>query len=312
MIHFRIWLEQEHDYNSEQDRIEHEAFEFVFDKVKRASELALRSPASTNTGGAFREAMMKVWPESEQGRGIKFILPDDRFPSLKDLRVRVNSFQDESSTDKINGKVDTIYVGTSSLQEAIQKRDQEGVKTHLRRVAGSLNHEMTHLHHHGSNAGEETPDDFVRYMTNPGELRAHAKDYAYTWAQDFPGVAFDPQKFVSEVIPTLVPTKKQKATNYFVAFADPEKQAKYKHVADVGAARGQLISMVSGYVNYYMKRAGQSAQQQAQNPSPQQEFQGFQTSDPRNSQQRQQHLNSLGIDTTGWGRAEIMRGIKNT
>lgn len=47
----------------------------------------------------------------------------------------------------------------------------------------------------------------------------------------------------------------------------------------------------------------------AQNP--QKVFQGFQTSDPRNSQQRQQHLNSIGIDTTGWGRAEIMRGVKN-
>lgn len=40
-------------------------------------------------------------------------------------------------------------------------------------------------------------------------------------------------------------------------------------------------------------------------------FQGFQTNDPRTWQQRQQHLNSLGIDTAGWGRAEIMRGVAN-
>jgi len=307
MLNFRIWLEQDHDYDSEQDKIEHEAFEFVFDKIKRATDMALQSPASVDKATAFREAMMKVWPESEQGRGIKFILPADKFPSLKDLRVRVNSFQDESSADKINGKIDTIYVGTASLQDAIQKRDQQGVKTHLKRVAGSLNHEMTHLHHHGSNAGEETPDDFVRYMTNPGELRAHAKDYAYTWAQEFPGAPFDPQRFVSDVIPTLVPTKKQKATNYFVAFVDPAKQEKYKHVADLGATNRQLIGMVSGYVDYYARRA----KQPAQSTGPQPAFQGFQTSDTRTWQQRQHHLNSLGIDTTGWGRAEIMRGVKN-
>jgi hypothetical protein len=304
---FRVWLEQDHNYDSEQDRLEHEAFGFVFDKLRRAAELALGSPTSTNKGSAFKDAMMRVWPESDQGRGIKFILPADKFPSLQDLRIRINSFQDESSADKINGKVDTIYVGTASLQDAIEKKDQEGIKTHLRRIAGSLNHEMTHLHHHGSNAGEETPDDFVRYMTNPGELRAHAKDYAYTWAQDFPGVPFDPQRFVNEVIPTLVPTKKQKATNYFVAFADPEKQSKYKHVADIRAAREQLIGMIGGYVNYYIKSNGK-AQTAHQGKK---EFQGFQMGDARTWQQRQQHLNSMGIDTTGWGRAEIMRGVKN-
>jgi hypothetical protein len=48
-----------------------------------------------------------------------------------------------------------------------------------------------------------------------------------------------------------------------------------------------------------------------QNQPQQTKFQGFSTNDPRNSQQRQQHLNSIGIDTTGWGRAEIMRGVKN-
>lgn len=305
-MEFRTWLEQDHDYDSEQDQLEHEAFEFVFEKIRKASELALQSPPSANKGVAFKDAMMKVWPESEQGRGIKFMLPKDRFPTLQDMRIRINSFQDESSADKINGKVDTIYVGTASLQDAIEKKDQSGVKTHLRRIAGSLNHEMTHLHHHGSNAGEETPDDFVRYMTNPGELRAHAKDYAYTWAQDFPGVQFDLRRFVSEVIPTLVPTKKQKATNYFVAFADHAKQEKYRHVADLGAAHKQLISMVSGYVNYYMKSA-KPAQQTPQK----QEFQGFQMGDPRNWQQRQRHLNSIGINTDGWGRAEIMQGRRN-
>jgi hypothetical protein len=49
-------------------------------------------------------------------------------------------------------------------------------------------------------------------------------------------------------------------------------------------------------------------QPDAQNP--QKAFQGFQTNDPRTWQQRQQHLNSVGIDTTGWGRAEIMRGSR--
>ena len=57
-----------------------------------------------------------------------------------------------------------------------------------------------------------------------------------------------------------------------------------------------------------------NASQQNQQPSqnPQKAFQGFQTNDPRTWQQRQRHLNSVGIDTAGWGRAEIMRGSRTT
>jgi hypothetical protein len=117
-------------------------------------------------------------------------------------------------------------------------------------------------------------------------------------------------------MPKLVQSKQKKANNYFVAFADPAKQAKYRSVADIGAAYKQLIGMVNGYVNYYVKNsAGGDGQNQKNNPQqpaqkPQSNFQGFQTNDPRTWQQRQQHLNSIGIDTTGWKRQEIMRGAK--
>jgi hypothetical protein len=56
---------------------------------------------------------------------------------------------------------------------------------------------------------------------------------------------------------------------------------------------------------------GKPQEQPQQNQPQQTKFQGFNANDPRNSQQRQQHLNSIGVDTTGWGRAEIMRGVKN-
>jgi hypothetical protein len=321
MLKFREWLFQEnHDYDSDQDRLEHEAFEFIFEKIRRATELAVQDksprqgvPQGMQATMRFRDAMIKAWPESEQGRGIKFALPKDRFPSLESLRIRINSQKDESSADRIDGKITTIYVGTASLQRAIEQGNQEEINKHLRRISGSLNHEMTHLHHSGTDAGEETAEDAVKYMTNPGEMRAHAKDYAYTWAQDFPGQPFDVQKFVQKVIPTMVESKQRKATNYFVKFVDPETQAKYKHVADLGAANRQLLEMVAGYVGYYMKRTQpqKTRPQQPTTPQPTTQFQGFNTNDTRGWQQRQQYLNSIGVDTTGWGRAEIMRGVKN-
>jgi len=259
--------------------------------------------------------MSKAWPENERGRD--FFLPKDRFPEHSAIRFRIEPFASESETVKTNGVVNTISIGVKELQDSLLKRDDAAVGQHLGRVAGSLNHEMTHLHHKGAEAGDGGVEDAIRYLTNPGEMRAHAKDYAYTWSRTFPGQPFDAQKFVQEVMPKLVQSKQKKANNYFVAFADPAKQAKYRSVADIGAAYKQLIGMVNGYVNYYVKNsAGGDGQNQKNNPlqpeqKPQSKFQGFQTNDPRTWQQRQQHLNSVGIDTTGWQRQEIMRGIKN-
>lgn len=298
---FRLWLEQEHDYDSEQDRIEHDIFQFVFGKIEQAAKTASEGSIK------FYDAMPKVWPENERGRD--FFLPKNRFPDHSSIRFRIEPFASESETVKTNGVVNTISIGVKELQDSLLKGDSASAEQHLGRIAGSLNHEMTHLHHKGADAGDGGAEDAIRYLTNPGEMRAHAKDYAYTWSRAFPGQPFDAQKFVQAVIPKLVQSKQKKASNYFVAFADPSKQAKYKGVADIGAAYRQLIGMIDGYVKYYMKSAGPN-QTQKQQPE-KKEFGGFQTSDPRNSQQRQQYLNSIGIDTTGWGRAEIMRGVRN-
>lgn len=297
MKSFREWLCESHDYDSEQDRLEHEAFNFVFSKIRQAADEATKSNTS------LMDAVKRVWPESEDGRGVKFILPKDKFPTLANLRVRINATTDESSVERYGDEVGTLYIGTASLQKGLQEKNQVAIQDSMRRIAGSLNHEMTHLHHKGANEGDGGVEDAIRYMVSPGEMRAHAKDYAYTWSSIFPGQAFDAQRFVNEVVPKLVVSKQQKAKNYFVAFADPQKQAKYKHVADVGLAHKQLLEMISGYVNFYMKKA-QPQQKQSQ-------FQGFRTNDPRTWQQRQQYLQSIGTDTTGWGRAEIMRGVKN-
>lgn len=54
----------------------------------------------------------------------------------------------------------------------------------------------------------------------------------------------------------------------------------------------------------------QKKEQPQQQNKPVQKFQGFQMGDSRNWQQRQQYLNSIGIDTAGWKRQEIMRGVK--
>lgn len=298
---FRTWLEQDHDYGSENDKLEHDIFRFVFGKMEQAAKLA--SDGSVK----LYDAMSKVWPENERGRD--FFLPKGQFPNHSGIRFRAEPFSSESETVKTNGVVNTISIGVKELQESLLKGDADSARQHLNRIAGSLNHEITHLHHKGADEGDGGADDAIRYLTNPGEMRAHAKDYAYTWSRMFPGQPFDAQKFVQAVIPKLVQSKQRKANNYFVAFADPAKQAKYKHVADVGNAYRQLVGMVSGYVDYYAKNAEGGAE--AQNKQPQQSFQGFQTSDPRNWQQRQQHLNSIGIDTDGWGRSEIMQGRRN-
>lgn len=301
---FKIWLENDHDYNSDQDKIEHEAFEFVFSKIKEAINIANKSNIK------LIDAIKQIWP-SENNRGIKFILPQDKFPTLSSLRIRFNFVNDESSVERLGDSVETLYIGCTSLQNAITSKDENLLKSSLTRISGSLNHEMTHLHHKGANEGDGSIGDIIKYLTSPGEMRAHAKDYSYMWVSTFPGKKFDVQEFIQKVIPSMVESKQKKARNYLVAFADPEKQSKYSSFANISQAYDQMINMINGYVNWYVQK--QSAQNTTQNTSavtPQQ-FQGFQMGDKRNSQERASYLKSIGIDTSDWGRAEIMRGKKN-
>ena len=69
---------------------------------------------------------------------------------------------------------------------------------------------------------------------------------------------------------------------------------------------GEAIIDLNFNVQKQQVQQGQP-QQQAQQPK---QFAGFSTNDKRTWQQRQQFLQSQGVDTTGWGRAQIMRGSK--
>jgi hypothetical protein len=102
-----------------------------------------------------------------------------------------------------------------------------------------------------------------------------------------------------------VESKQKKAKNYLIAFNDPIRQEKYSSIANLKQAYNQFIEMIKGYVNYYIN----SGSQGQANPT-----QGQQIVFPSSAtswQQRQAFLNSQGVDTTGWGRSEIMRGQRN-
>ena len=299
-MEFKIWLENDHDYDSNQDKIEHEAFEFVFNKIKEAVNVANKANIK------LLDAIKQIWT-SENNKGIKFILPQDKFPTLSSLRIRFNFVNDESSVERIGDSVETLYIGATSLQNAITNKDENLLKSSLARISGSLNHEMTHLHHKGANEGEGSIGEIIKYLTNPGEMRAHAKDYSYMWASTFPGKKFDVKEFIQKVIPSMVESKQKKATNYLVAFADPAKQSKYSSFANISQAYNEMINIINGYVNWYVQK--QSSQKTPAVSS--QGFQGFQMGDKRIHQERAAYLNSIGINTSDWGRAEIMRGIKN-
>jgi hypothetical protein len=78
-------------------------------------------------------------------------------------------------------------------------------------------------------------------------------------------------------------------------------------VSGVGIQAEPIIDM-----NFNAMRQKEQPQQNQPTQAPKQpQFHGFQMGDTKTWQQRQKHLNSMGIDTAEWSRAEIMRGVKN-
>jgi len=289
-MNFSMWLE------NEADELEHQAADFIFSKIKQAWQLSIQNKQP------IRSIMPQIWTNNM--RGIKYFLPNDQFPSLSQIAIRFPPSTDESDTIRMHGQVVEFNFSLKKLDDA--KNEQESQQA-LNSIGGTIHHEITHLHHKGadldssdtSGGSDGQAERAIKYMMSPGELQAHAKEYAFAWNRLFPNQAFNPQQFVQQVIPQIA--NKNKATNYFVAFADPIKQNKWKAKnLDLASAYGQIVKTTSNYVTAFNQKS-----QPQQSP--------IDIGANSNWQQNLAKLKSMGVDPEreNWSRGEIIRGRKN-
>ncbi|MBU0761920.1 MAG: hypothetical protein KKD39_02750, partial [Candidatus Altiarchaeota archaeon] len=137
-------------------------------------------------------------------------------------------------------------------------------------LSARLYHESTHIFHKGSSL-EDAEDALdikvpgfnqmdaplrsklsgVEYLSNPGEMMAHAAEYAYYYSIHHPGMPFNIEK-MRETIPLMDKKTQNSATSYYSAMSNPEKQDEYaKYGFDLAKTHQEMIKLTGQYVHLF-------------------------------------------------------------
>ena len=117
-------------------------------------------------------------------------------------------------------------------------------------------HELEHLTHWGDDVADpRNPKELAQYLYGPGEMRAHAKQYAYLYREYFEGEAFHIEN-MRKIIAlnregadhTIPPRKRFKAEIYFDEGADPALQKARAEIPGIKETQKTFMMLVEKFV----------------------------------------------------------------
>lgn len=85
-----------------------------------------------------------------------------------------------------------------------------------------------------------TTEEGITYLCQNTEINAYARQFAFRYSREYPNEPFtldNMQRLAERLLP-----QDTNANNYFVAFANPTVQEKYKHVANLATAHASIVA----------------------------------------------------------------------
>lgn len=276
-MNFKNWLndykicEQYHAHEDYEDIIAEGVFKLVnqsvkewfsLNKTKKLSEIIV---ANSKGLAQLKNFGSIALPEN----GVEFKIPPvikgTQLPKeFENLSVRIKPSQKISGADYGSG-IMNISINTSVLQSASKYEDQN-VQNMLLRVQYQLHHESTHISSglvnrankvpynpylsgsHPSNSQEYNKGK-IDYYTDPGELRAHAKQYAVLYSRFYPGQPFDQNKMMN------LTGHSDKIERYFKGLGEQPGQSKIwgmntmPHQQQLSTANQQFMNLVKYFIS---------------------------------------------------------------
>lgn len=183
------------------------------DTLKDIADKAKEANITPNT---FHNFVFKQYPLPPQikTKGSNYLslsIPQQLqqiFPELQptiNIRFTVDTFAGMSHSF---GKIIDLFVPIPRLLS-----DFNSIKI-------SLQHETQHLVTKGTDYDEFEENPLLRslsYYGHPGEIEAHAKQYAYLYFKAFPNdSSLNLKKFMQEIMPKLPDSQKNKLKNYII------------------------------------------------------------------------------------------------
>jgi hypothetical protein len=215
-----------------QERIKFVISKFLEDKLTEAVELKKQSMEKGQDIDIV-QILKDIWPENDGVPAIR--RPKFTIPGLEEeLTVR---FEPLSTDYDDENKIMSLGIGRLREAETPEEMDKA-----LIRLLEAAYHEPVHMYERdpGLDPGT-TIQETIEYLGSPGEIEAHARQFAFRYIKEFPGQEFDIQKMIEYAQGSIDSGESNKPYNYFIAFADPIKQEKFKEFGDVKAINEKIV-----------------------------------------------------------------------
>ena len=176
-ISFKIWFESQ--------SLEIQVAQFLENILARAANMKKQDMA-TGIFKAFSHYTAAVLPHGS--------LPDNFPPDIAGKPVHFQILQNNKQADTLHsqGKFAGFEINTAGFDQA---RTPEEVDTALEALKSVVHHEVEHIYNVGKEYKQgQGQEKAMQYMSDPGELKAHARQIAHQYAKNFPGQPFDIKK----------------------------------------------------------------------------------------------------------------------
>jgi len=192
-------------------------------------------------------------------------------PMAYQLTIRIKPTQKDTGAN-FGSSILNVYINVNTIAQAKDYNDLP-LQAMISRLYFQLHHEMTHLssgkvaernkveynpylNKSHSKGSPEYDKGKIDYYTDPGEMRAHAKQYAALYARYYPGQPYDVNKMLA-----LAPLS-DKIERFFKGFEEKGRSQIWD--MDVTPYQGQLQAagqQFNAQMDYFLKMINQRRQQ---------------------------------------------------
>lgn len=222
--------------------------QFIEQKLRTALS-AMETAPSLEPPLDFVEHLQRIWENDNVPYRRK---PKFKLQGLHGETYTVRFSNDVTEYDS-HGKEFTF--GINSIRQATTTQAR---RLALSNLLDSVYHEIQHIYTPGSDLEPTTIAETIEYLGNAGEIQAHARQFARRYKDEYPGQPFTVEK-MQELADTLKEQGSNKAYNYFVSFADPEKQIKYAQYGDIKKIHEAVVAATAQHYDWIAAQQSHTA-----------------------------------------------------
>ncbi|MBI4426961.1 MAG: hypothetical protein HY569_00535 [Candidatus Magasanikbacteria bacterium] len=237
------WLnpksKEEHEESQRKDKDLFRFARYIREHFEMAIELKATDILAGKPPRQIEEYLQEVWPkklvEIDKDGAVSFTFDGFSNTVSDDLSVQqLHCITGQSSCN--SNFFNFISINTEPIDS--EDIDADKLRKAMKRVAVDITHEVEHCFYPGKDYTSGDKISLLKYLSNRGEMRAHAKGFARAYVDNFPSEKFDYGKLKALALQTPA------GQNYFGSFLDPKKQQLYREYCDLQSLHDMMVALV--------------------------------------------------------------------